>query len=90
MCHGRKSKSSVFDLLSGAKVTISPWSIKATGIAAVLVALAFVLAFLHRVSLSAACRWLPTFRRWCGTCVRRMARDRSLDEPMSLMIGAGK
>jgi hypothetical protein len=47
MCHGRKSKSSVFDLLSGAKVTISPWSIKATGIAAVLVALAFVLAFLQ-------------------------------------------
>jgi hypothetical protein len=49
MCHNRKSKSvdllkSVLDLLSAANVTVSPWSIKATGIAAVLIALAVLQA----------------------------------------------
>jgi hypothetical protein len=78
MCRGRKSKS-VLDLLSGAKVTVSPWSIKATGIAAVLVALAFVLAFLQsgisfgslRESGVQVASYISSLL--CSTCVSRTA-----------------
>jgi hypothetical protein len=41
MSDSHKHKS-VLDLISGAKVTVSPWSVSASGIAAVLIALAFL------------------------------------------------
>jgi hypothetical protein len=75
----RKSKS-VIDLLYATKVTVSPWSISATGIAAVFIALAFLALALLQAGIS-----LGTLREtgvqlayyisslWCSACAGRTA-----------------
>jgi hypothetical protein len=65
----------MLDLLSGAKVAISPWSIKATGIAAVLIALAFLQAGISFGTIRETCVQAVTYisSLWCSTCVSRTA-----------------